>query len=456
MVLLPILTKNLSINDYGIWVQIYATISLLPNIVTLGLPYTMIRFLSAEKDREKVQEGFYTIFSVVLVSTTFIFILLLLFSDIISKIIFNGNTNIAVILAIIIFFACINVFLLNTFRTLNQIKRYSVFLLIQTYLIVFLVSYFAITGIDIYYAVISILISHLITCLMMIAFLISDLGIKIPKFKHLKEYFSFGLPTIPSNLSYWIVDSSDRYIIGILLGITSVGYYAPGYTLGNIIIMLVTPFSFLLPSILPKFYEEDDIEKIMLYLKYSMKYFLLLAIPSVFGLSLLSKPILMILTTPEIAFNGYLVTPFISLSALLFGIYGIISNLIVLKKKTNILGIIWIIAAILNLTLNMILLPYYGIIGAALATLITYITASTLTSCYTRHYFKFDLDIVFIFKSLIASILMSIIIVLVKPFDILNILITVIICSVFYFVLLLLFKGIEKEEMILLKKMIRE
>ena len=58
----------------------------------------------------------------------------------------------------------------------------------------------------------------------------------------------------------------------------------------------------------------------MLFIKLFIEIFLIVAIPSFFILSLLSKPILMIITTPEIALNGYFVTPFVALSALLFGV----------------------------------------------------------------------------------------------------------------------------------------
>ena len=110
-------------------------------------------------------------------------------------------------------------------------KRYSIFLLIQTYLGVFIVSYFAIKGFGINIAALGLLIANLITFFIMITFIISNIGFKIPKFRNIREYLSFGLPTIPSNFSYWIVDSSDRYIIGIILGTAFVGYYSPGYTL---------------------------------------------------------------------------------------------------------------------------------------------------------------------------------------------------------------------------------
>jgi O-antigen/teichoic acid export membrane protein len=454
LILLPIMTKNFSISNYGIWVQINTTIALIPNLATLGLPYTMVRFLSAEKDKKIIQEGFYSISTIVLASTTIISALMFLFSKNIAVAIFNGDVNLAMLLSIIVFLACLNSLLLNFFRTFQQMKRYSGFLLIQSYLGVLIVSYFAISKYGIFITASGLLIANLITFIIMASFIILDIGFKLPEFKNFREYLYFGIPTIPSNLSSWIVDSSDRYLIGIFLGTAFVGYYSPGYTLGYMIIMILAPFSLLLPSLLPKYYEENEIEKVRLYLKYSMKYFLLIAIPTAFGLSILSKPILMILTTPEIALHGYLITPFTALSALFVGIYAIILNVIILKKKTKIMGIIWIIAATLNLGLNIIIIPYFGILGAAATTLLAYLIAFILTLSYSIKIFKFDFDLPFIFKSVISSVLMSIIILLIHPEGILNILITIILSSIIYILFLFIMKGIDKKEIRIIRKII--
>lgn len=454
LILLPIMTKNFSTSDYGVWVQITTTIALLPNVATLGLPYTMVRFLSAEKNIEKIKEGFYSLAGVVLISTTAVSLLMFFFSKNIAVALFNGNMNTAFLLVPIIFLACLNAFLLNYFRTFQQMKRYSVFLLIQTYLGLFIASYFAFNGYTITQTAIGLLIANVMTFIIMLIFIVSKLGFKIPKFQNLREYLSFGVPTIPGNISYWVVDSSDRYMIGILLGTTFVGYYSPGYTLGNIIIMVLSPFSLLLPAVLPKYYENNDMEQVQIFLKYSMKFFFLIGIPSAFGLSALSKPILMVITTPAIALNGYMITPFIALSALLYGVYGIVSNVLILEKKTKIVGTVWILAAILNLALNIIFVPKFGIIGAAAVTLLAYILAFLITIIYTNKYFTFDFDIKFIVKSTIASALMYLIIFKINPYGILNILITVIVCTGIYFVLLIVLKGIKKEEVEFFKKML--
>lgn len=54
IILIPLLTKSLPVSDYGVWVQVNTTFLLITSITTLGLPYTMLRFLSAEKGDCKV------------------------------------------------------------------------------------------------------------------------------------------------------------------------------------------------------------------------------------------------------------------------------------------------------------------------------------------------------------------------------------------------------------------
>ncbi|MDD3754679.1 MAG: oligosaccharide flippase family protein [Methanobacterium sp.] len=451
LILLPILTKNFSIDDYGIWVQINTTIALLPNLTTLGLPFTMVRFLSAETDKKIIQEGFYSIFSMVLIATFIVSLLLLIFSKQIALAIFNGNVNVAIILSAIVFLACLNALLLNYFRTFQEMKKYSFFLLMQTYLGVAIVSYLALGGYGIYMVSLGLLIANFITFLAMFALIIWSIGFKIPKFRNIREYLSFGVPTIPGNLSSWIVNSSDRYVIGIFLSAAFVGYYSPGYTLGYSISMLMAPFSLLLPSVLPQYYDKNNMEKVSSFLNYSTKYFLLVAIPAAFGLSILSKPLLNVLTTPDIALNGYLITPITALSTLIFGVYAIISNVLVLEKKTKVIGTIWIIAATMNLILNILLVPFFGIIAAAATTLMAYIVAFIISLKFSTKFFNFDYK--FILKSITASTIMSAIILFINPQNLMNIIIAIVISIIVYFGLILVMKGIKQDEFKLFKAM---
>jgi len=445
IILIPILSKNLPISDYGIWIQFMTTFFLITSIANLGLPYTMVRFLSHEKDEDKIQDGFYSMAALILIISFCISLIIFIFSKGIAASLFNGNISIVKLISIIIFFGTINSLLIDFFVTFGQMKRYSMLLLFQTYFSLLIISYFAISGQGIFRVISGFLISQIILFLIMISVVISEIGFRIPRFNNLKEYLNFAVPIIPNNLSTWIVESSDRYVIGIILGTMFVAFYAPGYTLGMTILLFFTPLSVILSSILPKYYENGEMKEIMLFINYSLKYFLLLAIPSFFILSILSKSILMIISTPEIALNGYLVTPFIAFSSLLFGAYGIIMNLIILEKKTKIIGSIWTIAALISL-LNIILVPIFGILAAAAVTLLSYFTAFMISMNYSRKFFILHFDYSFIIKSVSASILISIIIVLANPQGLLSIIVLIGVSIIIYLILILVMKGINRKE----------
>ena len=453
IILIPILTKNLVASDFGIWIQVNTTFFLITSIANLGFPYTMLRFLSAENNREKIQEGFYSMAALILLVSFIISIILIIFSKEIAGILFDGNVTVVIITAIAVFFGSLNSLFIDFFITFRQMKKYALLLLFQTYLSLLLISYFAISGRGIIMIILGFLITQIIIFFVMILTVFSEIGFKIPKFNNIKEYLNFSVPTIPSNLSNWIVESSDRYVIVIMLGTTFVAYYSPGYTIGMAILLFSTPLAVILPSILPKYYENGQIEELKYFINYSLKYFLLVSIPTVFVISLLSKPILMILTTQEIALNGYLVTPFIALSALLFGIYGIIMNLIILEKKTKAIGSIWTIAAIISL-LNIILVPYFGIIAAAAVTLLSYSVSFIITLQYSRKFFEFNFDYSFIPKSILASMIMSIMIILVYPKGFLSLIIISGVSILTYILLILIMNVVNKKELEFFKELI--
>ena len=127
-------------------------------------------------------------------------------------------------------------------------------------------------------------------------------------------------------------------------------------------------------------------------LTYSLKYYIGIALPCVFAVSVLSKPILLVLSTQQIATNGYLVTPFVAAGTALVGAYAVLVTILSLEKKTAFIGTIWMLAAALNFGLNLVLIPYLGLIGAALTTFLAFLLAFVLTAIYSTRHFKFDVN----------------------------------------------------------------
>ena len=458
LILLPILTKTLPIEDYGRYVQITVTIGLFQGVVMLGLPYTMVRFLAAAKSREEIQEGYYSIAGITILSAGLASIALFLLAEPIAVALFDGRTTVTRILALVVFLECMNLLQYNYFRTFQQIKRYSSFLFLKTCLQLILVGILVLSGHGIFGATVGLFATNLMLFLMMGFLIVSEIGVAVPKFRHLREYLSFGLPTVPGNLSSWVVNSSVWYMVALFLGTAYVGYYSPGYSIGNIVNMFIAPLSFMLPAVLSKHYDDGNLKDVKTVLSYSMKYFLALAIPSVVGLSLLSKPLLTILSTPEIAEQGYLITPFLALTGLLFGLFAIIAEILVLEKKTSITGTIWILAAVLNLGLNIIFVPRIGIMGAAATTLVAYSLAFILSAYYSFKYLVFPVDGSFILKCLVAATIMGAVVVIggaQMSGGLLGIFLLVGVSALVYGAGLLVLRGFKKEEIRFFRGLLR-
>lgn len=454
LIFIPIITKSFTTAEYGMWAQVNTTIALVPNIANLGLPYTMVRFLSAEKDKEKIKDSFYPMISLTFISTLIICSLFLIFGNAIANALFNGSMQVLYITTAISFFACMNLMLISFFRTFQQMKRYSLFLVLQSYIGVFVSIYLTYAGYTIETVVLGLLTGYVAVFIMMAFLIVKYLGIGIGKWSNLKEQLAFALPTIPSNVSSWVVDSSDKYVIGILIGSVAVGCYSPGYALGSILLMFLSPFAVLLPAVLPEHYEKGDMSEVDKYLSYSMKYYLLLTIPAAVGMSVLSKPLLYIITTPEIALGGYMVTPFVCLGAIFMGMYGITNNILILEKNTMILGKLWIVVAISNIVLNLLLVPYLNILGAAIATLICYILAFAVTAIASKKTMRLPFNIKELLKIVIAASIMGIAVYIMHPIGIINVLISIVAGVIIYFAIIFILKAVTMKEIAIFKDLI--
>lgn len=455
ILLLPVLTRNMEIEDYATWVQINVTLGLLPQLILLGLPFAMIRFLPSKENKWEKKEGFYSIFFVVASLSAFSGIILFSISGNISKILFAGKNFIGYLFPLLFFISCLKAVTITYFKTFNQIKKFSFFNILDSLLKLSLVIYLVLSGFGIIGAIYGLLISSIICFSTEIVCIIREIGISIPDFSNIKDYLEYSIPTIPGNLSSWVVKSSDRYLIAIFLGSAFVGYYSPGYSLGYIIIMFLMPVDKILTPTLSKYYDFEDIEKVKTIMSYSAKYFLMMAIPSVVGISLLSKPILLILSNPEIAESSYLVTPFVASSTLLFGFFAILAKTFNLKKKTKISGALWIVAAIVNFGLNFYFVPVFGIIGAAITTLIAFMIVFVFTIYFSLRYLRFNLNSIFVLKSFLASSIMAIPILYFNPLDLISIIVIVLLCSLLYFSALFSMKSFSMGEIQFFKNIIK-
>lgn len=453
LILLPILTKVLGAESYGIWAQITVTISLLGPLLLLGSPAAMIRFLPATKDPKDIQKQIWSIAIFIMAVTLSVASIFLFFSGPIGELL-KIPSQLIFLLAIILILGSANSILLSVLQAFQEMGKFAAFLFIlatgETILIATSIS----LGYGLLGAVLSMILIRFAVFLVVSAIIFKKIGITLPDFARLREYLAFSIPTLGGGLSYWLVQASDRYLIVGFLGVLFVGYYAPAYALALLINAFFLPIGLVLPQILAQLFSEDKIQIIQTYLSYSLKYILLLTIPAAFGLAALSNQLLSILTTKEIATNASYIIPFVATSMVLYGIYGIFSQVLYLFKKTKIVGVIWVGVAILNIILNIILIPLFGILGAALTTLLAYIIALALTWYFSTQYLSFAIDWTSIGKSIIASSFMAAAIVTFQPTGLIQTLTAIVLGALFYGTLTFIFKNLNQKEVQFFKELL--
>ena len=262
VILLPILTKILTIREYGIWSLILVTASFVPLVVLLGLPNSMVRFLAPVKNKDEIREGYYSIALVVLGAGVVSSFLLLLFERSIAANLFGNNRTVALLLPLITFVAAYNYVPQTYFRTFQQAKRYSIVSFLQAASYVILVGAFVVVGLGLAGAAFAYLINLLLIALISTYYVLRDIGVTVPRFADLKAYLKYGLPLVPSSVSSWALGVSDRYIITFFLSVAWVGYYSPGYQLGWTISLLATPLTILVPTALYEHYDANRIAEV--------------------------------------------------------------------------------------------------------------------------------------------------------------------------------------------------
>jgi O-antigen/teichoic acid export membrane protein len=312
---------------------------------------------------------------------------------------------------------------------------------LQLALVILLLS----LGFKLYGVIIAFIITSLIIDVIGFTIIVKQIGFHWPHFTNMKAYLKWGIPLTPNTAIQWIISQSDRYIINFFWGVSFTGIYSAAYSIGNYASFVLYPIGIVLFPIISRKYDEGKIQECEEYLTYSLKYLMMIVIPAAVGLSILSTPLLHILTTPAFI-SGNIIVPFIAFSAVLFCFFQIAIYVIQLVGKTYITVRLLGSSAMLNVILNIILVPRIGILGAAIGSSLAYGFLGVITIIITRRYLKYKLNGYFMVKSLLSSSIMALVIWLIEPKSLLMVALSIIIGTIIYFVVLFLVRGFSRQE----------
>lgn len=208
--------------------------------------------------------------------------------------------------------------------------------------------------------------------------------------KHLlKSLFIYGLPLSGTLTMNIMINNSDRIMLSWLKGNEYTGLYSAVYDLSNFsLIVIMMSVNLAIYPLIIKAYENKEHNKIQILLKQNAIILILISLPLLLAFLFFPHQISELLLGPQFQQTGTKIMPIIGVSTFIWGIKAFYFDLpFLLTHKTLSLLKIGIIGMILNLFLNYLLIPHYGIDGAAYATLITTISVLVITSIWSQRIF---------------------------------------------------------------------
>ncbi len=397
--LVRLYTSYMSTSDYGTADLLYQTVNVLYPLVTLAMADAIIRFgLDKGYDKKKV-------YSVAVFSTVLGMTALALLSPVFNLI--DAIKDYGFLLYVYCYFSGFRQLASSFVRARGLVKLFAVDGIISTINIVIFNCIFLIgfnMGVKGY--VLSIILSDVLSLcfLTLAARLHKYLDLKCFTKDLFKEMIKYSAPLIPTYVLWWVTSASDRWFVIGMVSPEDNGIYSAAYKIPTLLMMFTTLFfqAWQMSAIENK----DDKGLSKFYGQIFNAYSSLLFIASA-GIIMIVKPFTAILINTKINpefFYAYHYTPILVIAMIFQCMCQFLSSVYNVKKKSVNSMTTSLVAAVVNIILNMLLIPKLGVYGAAIA------TAAAYASCYIIRIF--DARSYVPFKVAHAKIVINLIIVI--------------------------------------------
>jgi len=386
--LLPIHTNYLLPGEYGIAALLFSSLAIMNIIFSYGMDVAFLRFFILEDDEHKKHVVFSTAFWMIFGTGLCFSSILVFFPTPFSHIIFR-TTHYIVLIRLAGGILLADTMALIPFLLLRGEEKSVTFITLK------LLNVAANFGFNILFVVIlkrgvvgvftANLIASVFTLITVAPILLKWL---VPKFEKdtLFELLRFGLPYVPSGLSVIIMDQIGRFFLDRMIGKEATGIFSASYKLGMFMALVVAAFRFAWHPFFLSTSKQDDAPKIfarVLTYFLAVTGFVFLTI-SYFINEIIHFHLLGISLFGEGYTSGIRIVPIIMLAYIGYGIYVNFIVGVYLKKKTSILPFVTGIGALVSILANFLLIPHFGIVGAAWATFLAY--ASMTAALYLVSY----------------------------------------------------------------------
>ncbi len=386
-ILLPLYTSYLTVGEYGTLAIIEVTGLLITALFGLKLSTAMMRWCSAGEKSNKIGSIVFTILIVTLALVLILNLILQPLSTQFSNLLFNTSEykDYFHILFLLVSFEILNILIYDLVRlkgkpgfyVLISISKFTTILLLN----IFFVKY---QGLGVKGIILSQLLGNILMTLLTFKFLIKNIK---PEFirEEIIPMAKYGFPLVFSALSMLLVTMGDRYLLKYLKDLSDVGIYTLGYKIATVInLLIIQSFQ---TGFLPIAYKKYEQANSARFFSKTLTYYTFILILTGLAISLFSKEIIELLARDKDYLLAYTIVPFITLSFVFKGIQYVFSLSLHFVKKTKFNAYIVILTAIFNIGLNFLLIPKFGIYGAAVSSVMSWLFMVSFFRIYARKFY---------------------------------------------------------------------
>ena len=412
--LLPFYSHSLSsISDYGL-IQLITAFFAFSNIIFLfAFDASLMRYYAGEDSTNRRVYLSNTYFSLIITSAILASVLIT-FRDFFSVLIISGNNPDWIIkIGFILFFDSLRTIHLLILRAENKAYNFMLFQVTDIVLLASLNIYFVGYGYEnnkVAGVIHANFLSSIFIFLTSFPIIFNRFDFKSLSFVAWIKIKNFAMPLVPAGVFWIILEYSDRKMLEFLMpahtALETVGAYGVGHKLGAIMLLMVYSFNYAWRPYFLKSKNEGEFQKISNYVFYFLGFFWMLLVLFVENITTVNIPIL---NKPLINIDylsGLSIVPFIALAYVFHASFILQESGPFLKNRTQNISIIRGFGVILNLLLNYILITYYQpLLGAAIATSISYFMMSFVIYSWNKSFFNFQYDwkVVFIIIVFMAT-----------------------------------------------------
>ncbi len=450
--LVILLTRNLSVSQYGVYSVLAVTVSVAAVLLDLGLSQYIISRLSGIRPALRTR-AFLTISTFLMVFLVVI-IAVFLFSPLQNVLLSwlrltNYVPEFRIALAIILCVTLIRLFTSYLTAKKHLVLVNLVFLMSQALWVLLLFGAFAITRSISLLSVMTWWFVGVLVTLLFCGFLMRR------EFTHLREKGTwqprvvlesllFSIPLLVFITGSWAIEIGNRYLLNGILGSEAVGLFTLIYSLLGVIASFGNVVSqTFFPYIAAAWNQKKDYRP---YLNAATKYSLVIIVPAMIGFLAMRKEIIT-LVSGEQYLEAANIIPGLLLYPLFASLNYILYQIVLMRRRTMLIGLTYAIGAIINIGLNLFLIPRYHMTGAAMATVISYAFVFVVLAIDARKSLRINNSFIKIGRTIAAAVIMGAAVWLVHPATALTKTATMAGGAVMYFLLLFLFRTFSGREL---------